>query len=150
MLILLDIDGVIVPARSWKQPEILNDGFPSFSSVATHALNRIVSATNASVLLTTSHKSTYSLVKWRNIFKSRGVVLKTLHRLPDCDFKTNRKDEVLNWYSVHSNTDFIIIDDDKSLNDLPMFLREKLILTSGSVGLTDELADKAIGLMSEV
>lgn len=27
MLILLDIDGVMVPANSWKRPEFLADGF---------------------------------------------------------------------------------------------------------------------------
>lgn len=147
MLILLDIDGVMVPARSWQKLELLSDGFPSFSSVATHALNRIVSATNAAVMLTTTHKTTYSVAQWRKIFKSRGVELKTLHRLPECDFKTNRKDEVLNWYNVHNIDNFIIIDDDKSLNDLPLLLKEKLILTSGSVGLTEDLADKAIGVL---
>ena len=32
MLLFLDIDGVMVPAKGWKSPELLNDGFPAFSS----------------------------------------------------------------------------------------------------------------------
>jgi hypothetical protein len=40
--------------------------------------------------------------------------------------------------------DFIIIDDDKSLNELLEFLKSKLILTFESIGLTDSLAEEAI------
>ena len=43
MLIFLDIDGVMVPAKSWKSPELLDDGFPEFSSAATRVLNLIIS-----------------------------------------------------------------------------------------------------------
>jgi hypothetical protein len=51
----------------------------------------------------------------------------------------------LNWYFTNKIEDnFIIIDDDKSLNLLPEFLKEKLILTSATVGLTNYLADIAI------
>jgi hypothetical protein len=57
----------------------------------------------------------------------------------------NRKDELLLWFNgKHLNENFIIIDDDKSLNGLPEFLKNKLIQTSGSVGLTDYLADEAL------
>ena len=31
MLVLLDIDGVMVPANSWKKPEFMDDGFPMFN-----------------------------------------------------------------------------------------------------------------------
>jgi hypothetical protein len=31
MLIFLDIDGVMVPAKSWERPVLLKDGFPAFS-----------------------------------------------------------------------------------------------------------------------
>ena len=64
MIILLDIDGVMVPASSWKTPEFLNDGFPNFSPRAINSLNKIISKTNASILLTTSHKSKYPIASW--------------------------------------------------------------------------------------
>ena len=31
MLFFLDIDGVMVPAKGWKSPEFLDDGFPAFN-----------------------------------------------------------------------------------------------------------------------
>lgn len=145
MLILLDIDGVMVPANSWKRPEFLNDGFPAFSYRATQALQRIIFETGATIVLTTSHKFTYTLEQWKNIFEERGIKINTIGRLSENVNHLSRKEEILNW--LHTNTineEFIIIDDDKSLNLLPDFLKEKLIQTSATVGLTNELVEDVL------
>lgn len=145
MLILLDIDGVMVPANSWKKPEFLNDGFPAFSSRATNALKEIISETSANILLTTSHKSKYSISEWFKIFELRGIHVNKIERLSENPSFVNRKEEILNWFNSKSDYEkFVIIDDDKSLNGLPFFLKEHLTLTSPLVGLTDELAKEAI------
>ena len=149
MLILLDIDGVLVPANSWKKPEFLEDGFPVFSSKSAKALQKIITETNASLLLTTSHKSGYNISQWRDIFKSRGIQAKNINRLPGDNLHSNRKDEILNWYDVDHipGEQFVIIDDDKLLNDLPGSIKNNLVLTSSSVGLTEELAENAISIL---
>lgn len=145
MLLYLDIDGVMVPANSWRKLEILEDGFPQFSLKAISSLNRIISNSSADIVLTTSHKSKYSLKEWENIFKLRNININKITRLPENVNYLNRKDELLSWFDTKERTDnFIIIDDDKSLNGLPGFLKDKLIQTSASVGLTDYLADIAI------
>ncbi len=72
MLILLDIDGVLVPANSWRKPEFMDDGFPAFNSRAVKALQHILSVTNASVMLTTSHKIKYDVSQWGKLFKERN------------------------------------------------------------------------------
>jgi hypothetical protein len=151
MLILLDIDGVLVPANSWKKPEFMEDGFPVFNPKAVIALQRILSETNASVLLTTSHKSKYKVAQWKELLKLRGINPKKVHRLTSNSLQTSRKDEILQWYNQKRlpNEDFVIIDDDKMLNDLPENIRHNLILTSPSVGLTDELADEAISILQK-
>ena len=42
----------------------------------------------------------------------------------------------INWFNTNEiQEDFIIIDDDKSLNDLPKFFKNRLILTSSLIGL---------------
>ncbi len=92
MLILLDIDGVMVPANSWKKPEFHDDGFPVFSSGSVNALQKIIAETGASLLLTTSHKSRYTIAQWRNIFKSRGINAKHIHRLPGNTLQSGRKE----------------------------------------------------------
>lgn len=147
MLILLDIDGVMVPATSWKPSEILNDGFASFNSRAASNLQRIISETGASIVLTTSHKSSYSLEEWKNIFQNRGINVNGISKLDDNTSNLNRKDEILNWLKDKTIEDYVIIDDDKSLNGLPMSIKEKLVLTSSLVGLNGDCADMAIELL---
>lgn len=147
MLILLDIDGVMVPATSWKPSEILSDGFASFNSRASLNLQRIISETGASIVLTTSHKSSYSLEKWKNIFSLRGINVTNISKLDDNLSNLNRKDEILNWLKNRVVENYVIIDDDKSLNGLPSQIKEKLVLTSSLIGLNVDCADMAIEVL---
>ncbi|WP_194852207.1 HAD domain-containing protein [Nonlabens antarcticus] len=151
MLIYLDIDGVMVPANSWRKLEILEDSFPDFSRLATKSLHKILSSTNATIVLTTSHKHHYTLEEWKRIFEVRGIPMVAIHRLPENTTNSNRKEELLNWFDSYDLTsNFIIIDDDKSLNALPEFYKKRLIQTSASVGLTEHLADEAIELITRL
>lgn len=148
MLILLDIDGVMVPGNSWKRPEFLNDGFPAFSTIATQALQKIISETSADIVLTTSHKCNYTLEEWKTMFNARGFKLDKIDRLPENTNYSSRKEEIINWFtSSKIDQEFIIIDDDKTLNVLPQILKSKLVQTNASVGLTDGLADEAINIL---
>lgn len=128
MLILLDIDGVMVPANSSRSLEILNDGFPVFERRSVQALEKIIFETDAGILLTTSHKFRYSIAQWRDIFKLRGISVNGIDRLGDSTADSNRKGEILTWYNttIGFHKDFVIIDDDKSLNTLPKGLRTAL------------------------
>lgn len=138
MLILLDIDGVMVQAASWKRVEILNDGFTSFNARAVSVLQKIISETGASIVLTTSHKYKYNLDQWKDIFATRGINA-NIDRLEDNLTYLNRKEEILRWFSINNDVDdFVIIDDDKSLNGLPSNLKQKLVQTSPMIGLTEE------------
>jgi 16S rRNA C1402 (ribose-2'-O) methylase RsmI len=150
MLVYLDIDGVMVPANSWRKPEILEDGFPEFSPNAVRSLERIISHSSAKIVLTTSHKHKFTLKEWGTIFKRRNITINEITRLPKNINHLNRKEELINWFTAkHLKEKFIIIDDDKSLNGLPEFLKDKLIQTSGSVGLTDYLADEALNMIEK-
>ena len=143
MLILLDIDGVMVAGNSWKKPEFLSDGFPAFTKNATCALQKLISETKADILLTTSHKSNYSIEEWKNIFKLREIEIVNIYSLPENKKKLTRKDEIMDWINTSNNlSDFLIIDDDKSLNSLPKFIKNKLIQTNSSLGLTIDLTDE--------
>lgn len=141
MLIFLDIDGVMVPAKSWERPKLLSDGFPEFSTKAVRVLKNLISD-DTTVMLTTSHKSRFNIEEWKEIFHRRGIKVLNLKSLDECDFGVSRKDEIMNWFNLNTlNEDFVIIDDDKSLNGLPPFLKDNLILTSPMVGLTDNHFD---------
>jgi HAD domain in Swiss Army Knife RNA repair proteins len=138
MLFFLDIDGVMVPAKGWKSPEILNDGFPAFSIKATSTLQRLISD-DVTVVLTTSHKSKFSIDEWKSIFRNRGINIEKIKLLPENFNNLSRKDEIVNWFNGNTiDEDFVIIDDDKSLNELPDFLKKNFIQTSAYIGLTEE------------
>lgn len=138
MLLFLDIDGVMVPAKGWKTPELLSDGFPAFSNKASLTLQSLISD-EVTLMLTTSHKSRFSIEQWKTIFIKRGINVDKMKSLPANCNNLSRKDEILNWFSSNNvKEDFVIIDDDKSLNDLPAFLKDNLIQTSPYIGLTEE------------
>ena len=139
MLIFLDIDGVMAPAKSWQRPDILEDGFVDFSSKAVSVLQDVL-AQNAdtTIILSTSHKSRFSLNQWKIVFERRGLRVNKIQSLNDNTDFQSRKIEILNWFASNDiDEDFIIIDDDKSLNDLPTFYKDRLILTSSLVGLNE-------------
>jgi hypothetical protein len=139
MLIFLDIDGVMAPAKSWQRPDILEDGFVDFSSKAVSVLQDILAQNaNTTIILTTSHKSRFSLSQWKAIFERRGLRVNEVKSLNDNTDFQSRNVEILNWFDSNDvQEDFIIIDDDKSLNDLPTFYKDRLILTSSLVGLNE-------------
>lgn len=149
MLILLDIDGVMVPTTSWKPTEILSDGFANFSARAITNLQTIIYNTGASILLTTSHKSRYSNSEWEEIFKRRGIVT-NINTLEPNEDNLNRKEEILRWFTKTSISEsFVILDDDKSLNGLPSYIKNNAIVTSGTVGLTNDQAKSAIDILQK-
>ncbi len=82
MFLLLDIDGVMVQVAPWKKVDIHPDGFFEFLPQAVISLNHILIETGASIVLTTSHKSSYSLNEWDEFFQNRGIVAK-LDKLDD-------------------------------------------------------------------
>lgn len=138
MLFFLDIDGVMVPAKAWKSPELLADGFPAFSKRAIAALRHAITLDDT-LMLTTSHKANYSLEEWSRIFNNRDLFINRISRLPENKANLSRKDEILNWFHAHNiNEDFIIIDDDASLHELPEYLKANWIQTSAMIGLTEE------------
>lgn len=137
MLLFLDIDGVMVPAKSWQSPPVLDDGFPAFSPKAVAVLKNIISK-DTTVILTTSHRARYSILEWKRILSRRGIQVKNLRRLRTYKNRMSRKEELLKKFNSNfSNDNFVIIDDDKSLNDLPSNLKDKLIQTQSFIGLTE-------------
>ena len=135
-LIFLDIDGVMVPMKNWKKSNILDDKFTEFSSKSVDSLNKILTE-NTIIILTTSHRFNFSINEWLDIFKKRGLKISKME-ISNYNGK-NRKDEILKWFEENSCDNYIIIDDDKSLNDLPKEMKENLILTSPLIGLTKNL-----------
>lgn len=146
MKILLDIDGVMIPARPWQSYELGSDGFGMFNKMTVNYLNQIISACkHPEIILSTSHKHSFTLIQWREIFANRGVLPTTINRLDSDSLEMTRKDEILSWYLTNQNEKFIVIDDDKSLNSMDLhFKEEHLVLTSPTIGLNRPSTEDAI------
>lgn len=149
MLIFLDIDGVMVTTPPWKRVEILDDNFSNFNQRASRNLQNIIFETNAAIVLTTSHKFKFSISQWKNIFKKRGINSKDIRRINSDSLKMSRKDEIINWLSKHDgDANYVIIDDDKSLNDLPNHIKQRCVITDSLIGLDDNKALEAIKILN--
>lgn len=143
MIFFLDIDGVMVHANPHQKVELEEDGFYKFNPQAIQVLNAVIYKTKDKIILSTSHRFKYSISEWKIIFKTRGLEIRNLSILDDNEYLSNhrhtRREEILGWIQSN-NLDYkevVIIDDDKSLNDLPTHLKDRLVLTNSYTGLND-------------
>jgi hypothetical protein len=144
MIFFLDIDGVMVHANPHMPVEQATDGFYVFSSAAVETFNTIFIAKEDQVILSTSHRFRYSVVEWKKIFLDRDIRIDSLQLLYNAEqhliHHYTRKDEILGHIGRQCMRaeEIIIIDDDKSLNDLPRELKSRLVSTSSYIGLTEK------------
>ena len=135
--ILLDFDGVMVKNQPWKKIDLLDDGFYKFDDLAVENLKRIIKETLCDIIITSSHKVRFTDSEWSEVFKRRGIIA-TIKKV---DEKINRKMEIIDWVNENTSSIYIIIDDDKTLNDLPFNIKDKFVLIESGVGLTKEKTD---------
>jgi hypothetical protein len=143
--ILLDFDGVMVRSQPWKKIELHEDGFYSFDRSAIDNLKRIILETGSTITLTTSHKKKFTLEEWRDIFKRRGLNVDIFM----VDESDKRIDEINNWYQKNQNIDFVILDDDKTLMDLPDKIKSRLVSIDSGIGLNKEKTEIAIKILKK-
>lgn len=149
MKLFLDIDGVMVHANPQKSIMSEVDGFYKFNADAIETLNIFLHSHKITeLILSTSHRFRFTIKQWEKIFSDRGINIKKISivDLP-LDIKSTRKSEIIAWIEkCHlSSKDIFILDDDKSLNGLPLELKKRLVLTNPYTGLnTDTGLDKII------
>jgi hypothetical protein len=140
MKFFLDIDGVMVHGNPHKCVEMEADGFYKFSAISVEILKSLIYKTKDELILSTTHRFRFDIKQWKEIFKNRGLFAKNVSivNLP-LDNKWTRKMEIQYWIDEHNllPEDLVIIDDDKSLNDLPDGLKKRLVLTNSYIGLNN-------------
>lgn len=148
MKFFLDIDGVMVHANPHKRVELNDDGFYKFNQTAVDVLNSVISPDGEDeLILSTSHRFRFNIIEWLSIFQSRGINAKNISILDiPIQHKHTRKSEIIDWIVRCNLTadDLVIIDDDKSLNELPNNLKERLVLTNPYTGLNSSSELKKI------
>jgi hypothetical protein len=151
MIILLDIDGVLVTTPSWRATEILADGFMKFNDNAAANLQRLIKETEANIVLTSTHRDSYPIETWKKIFSQRGILPNSISKLNEktsIETMLDRATEIKEWFDNGGhNCNFVIIDDDLSLNSLPAVIKSKCIMTSPLIGLNEEATNKALKIL---
>ncbi|WP_426492667.1 HAD domain-containing protein [Hymenobacter sp. 102] len=151
MKILLDIDGVLVTTPIWRKAEVLADGFLKFDENASRNLAAIISATNSSIVLTTTHRINFSLEQWYILFKTRGIIVSNIVKInkkESIDLLGNRSEEIKEWVDqFDAAEDYVIIDDDLSINGLPSYIKNRWVMTRPMIGLNDEATSKALSIL---
>ena len=121
--ILLDIDGVLVTTPPWRPAEIQEDGFMIFNMRAAANLSTLITETKASIVLTTSHRISYSNDEWKDIFLRRGITVSAIAKVNGCSSLQdmgNRGFEIEQWVAQQGSQEvFVIIDDDRQLETYP-------------------------------
>ena len=151
MIILLDIDGVLVTTPPWRPTESLADGFMRFNDYAAKYLHLLIEKTGADIVLTSTHRINYSIEGWKNIFSLRGIHTNSISRLNQ--IKTiqdmlSRAIEIKEWFDNEgAQHNFVIIDDDPSLNDFPLFLKQKWVKTKPLIGFNEEAMTEAFKIL---
>ena len=150
MKILLDFDGVMVTTPTWQKVDHLEDGFMAFNESCVEKLAKVLSQTSADIVLTTTHRIHYSETEWRQILYNRGIIAGKISKVYAARHFTDlsiRGMEVLQWVSAHPNENYVIIDDDKSLRDLPIDIKGRWVETDFYQGLTERGSEQALNIL---
>ncbi len=151
MTILLDIDGVLVTTHAWRKVETMPDGFMKFDEEAANNLAALLKETNASIVLTTTHRISRSEEKWIALFKERGFVFKNLTKVNAAtriEQLEERYKEVKEWVeTVGQNENYVIIDDDTSLHALPENIKSRWVATKPLIGFDKAAYQMALNIL---
>src|SRR4051812_20980637 len=99
----------MVTTGSWQKVELLDDGFSAFNPRAVKSLQKILNETAANIVLSTSHRHSFSPELWKSIFFNRGIIVNKILQLPKSTKRLSRKDEILEWaYNVNYEDGFVI------------------------------------------
>lgn len=143
--IILDLDGVMITSPPWRSVPILSDGFMEFNINSVINLNKLLLVTKANIILVSNHRHNYSKKEWIEIFKLRGV--NKFKLIIDNSIEVNRLKQIL-ILTEKLKFNYIIIDDDSLLEDLPKETKRYFIRILPLIGLCEDDVNLAIKLLN--
>lgn len=142
MKLFLDIDGVLVHGNPHRKVEQDEDGFYLFNPKSVDALQYLLKESQIhEFILSTSHRFSFDLNEWQKIFTRRGILISEISRIEsEMTPQISRCNEITHWIQYRNlyTKEFLILDDDSSLNALPSTIKDRLILTRPYIGLVKE------------
>ncbi|MCH2195296.1 MAG: HAD domain-containing protein [Kordia sp.] len=128
----------------WKADEIDVDGYSKFNMNCVDNLNKLLEQSDFEIWLSSTRRTVKTLTEFNQIFENRHIKKEIKGFLPEYQECNTRKDEIIQFIEEFKISDFLIIDDDKSLNGLNENYKEKLILTELQKGFDTEKFQLAI------
>ncbi len=137
LTIILDLDGVLITTPPWKKDDMHVDGYSEFNRACVSRLNKILDNVSFEIWLSSTRRAGKTIIEFNRIFENRGLKGQISGYLPIIE-NCSRKEEVQHFIQQKKLSDYLIIDDDKSLNDLPFEIKKRTVLTEYMKGFDDE------------
>ncbi len=146
--LILDLDGVLITTPPWKADEIDSDGYSKFNESCIQNLNKLLEQATFEVVLSSTRRTYKTLEEFNAIFSYRNIIQPIKRFVPVYEHCKNRKEAVEQFISDSKLINYIILDDDKSLNGLASSIKENLVLTEYLKGLNKEKLIEAKGILN--
>ena len=146
-VIFLDIDGVLINIfPPWRADEVDEDGYSKFNEVLMTNLKSLLSfRPDTRIVISSSRRVGKDLDRLEAIFAFRGIKGRLIDKIPDPgETHLSRAQEISRYIEAYKVKKFLIIDDDKSLLQLPKRYQEGLILTNYREGFNEDCLKAAI------
>lgn len=156
-ILFLDIDGVLNSAAYLKQnPGCFDrsghEAWHMIDEAAVARLNRVLDATDADVVLSSTWRLLNALADVRGWLKRRGFTGKLIGKTPDIGkspggvlvLSPERGHEIQAWLNDQDDVvSFVIVDDNSDM----AHLKPRLVQTTWAEGLLDVHVDRLIALL---
>lgn len=149
-VIFLDIDGVMCNRHSFKDlPKRYHScdsehPYHQADPECVNALNLIIDATDAKIVISSTWRF-FGESKLKNIFEDWGIKGQIIGFTPRLHGPFVRGHEIARWLQIYPVEHFVILDDDCDM----CHLKDRLVRTNFTDGLTASDAKKAIELLSQ-
>jgi len=144
IILILDLDGVLITTPPWKADQLDSDGYSKFNQSCIDNLNELLSKGSFEIWLSSTRRTMKTLEEFNAIFTNRRIKEPIKGFLPEFSDCKNRQEEILRFLDKFEPVNYLIIDDDKSLNGLEDKIKERLVLTELLKGFNQEQLKLAI------
>lgn len=143
-VIILDLDGVLITTPSWQPDTMHEDGYSDFDQQSKANFNVLLDDVQAEIWLSSSRRLAKTLSEWNQIFVNRKIHRELTGLMPVSPNRSNRCEEIeafLTYSSAVSN--FLILDDDASLEDSPAHMKKFWVRTYPLIGFSYNKLEEA-------
>jgi hypothetical protein len=148
LTVILDLDGVLITTPPWKKDDLDSDGYSMFNTACVDRFNKLLNSLESYIWLSSTRRSNKTLEEFNSIFQHRNIHTPISGFLPIEEKPCSRKEEIIRFIETNKLSSYLIIDDDKSLNDLNENMKNRLVQTEFLKGFDQNALKKALEIIS--